>query len=42
MFFLHEHIGHNYSLDFIMLKGMVHPKMKIKSLITHPHPVPTP
>jgi len=24
------------------LKGLVHPKMKIKSLITHPHAVPTP
>jgi len=23
-------------------KGLVHPKMKIKSLITHPHAVPTP
>jgi len=23
-------------------KGIVHPKMKIKSLITHPHAVPTP
>jgi len=23
-----------------MIKGLVHPKMKIKSLITHPHPVP--
>jgi len=25
-----------------VLKGLVHPKMKIKSLITHPHAVPTP
>jgi len=25
-----------------LLKGLVHPKMKIKSLITHPHAVPTP
>jgi len=24
------------------VKGLVHPKMKIKSLITHPHAVPTP
>jgi len=24
-----------------MFKGLVHPKMKIKSLITHPHAVPT-
>jgi len=24
------------------IKGLVHPKMKIKSLITHPHAVPTP
>jgi len=23
-------------------KGLIHPKMKIKSLITHPHAVPTP
>jgi len=23
-------------------KGLVHPKMKIKSLIAHPHAVPTP
>jgi len=23
-------------------KGLVHPKLKIKSLITHPHAVPTP
>jgi len=27
---------------FKQLKGMVHPKMKIKSLITHTHAVPTP
>jgi len=27
---------------FSTLKGLVHPKMKIKSLITHPHAVPTP
>jgi len=26
----------------IKIKGLVHPKMKIKSLITHPHAVPTP
>jgi len=25
-----------------LVKGLVHPKMKIKSLITHPHAVPTP
>jgi len=25
-----------------LIKGLVHPKMKIKSLITHPHAVPTP
>jgi len=25
-----------------VLNGLVHPKMKIKSLITHPHAVPTP
>jgi len=24
------------------LKGLVHPKMKMKSLITHPHADPTP
>jgi len=24
-----------------VFKGLVHPKMKIKSLITHPHAVPT-
>jgi len=24
------------------IKGLVHPKRKIKSLITHPHAVPTP
>jgi len=24
------------------IKGLVHPKIKIKSLITHPHAVPTP
>jgi len=24
------------------IKGIVHPKMKIKSLITYPHAVPTP
>jgi len=24
------------------IKGLVHPKMKIKSVITHPHAVPTP
>jgi len=27
--------------DFL-LKGLVHPKMKILSVITHPHVVPTP
>jgi len=27
--------------SFFALKGFVHPKMKIKSLITHPHAVPT-
>jgi len=26
----------------IAFKGIVHPKMKMKSLITHPHGVPTP
>jgi len=26
----------------LCLKGIVHPKMKIKSLITHPHAVPIP
>jgi len=26
----------------LIFKGLVHPKMKIKSLITHPHAVPTP
>jgi len=33
-----------WSLEVIefSLKGLVHPKMKIKSLITHPHAVPTP
>jgi len=25
-----------------VVKGLVHPKMKIKSLITPPHAVPTP
>jgi len=25
-----------------VVKGLVHPKMEIKSLITHPHAVPTP
>jgi len=24
-----------------VIKGLVHPKVKIKSLITHPHAVPT-
>jgi len=28
--------------DQVGFKGLVHPKMKIKSLITHPHAVPTP
>jgi len=27
---------------YTLFKGLVHPKMKIKSLITHPHAVPTP
>jgi len=31
--------GMAFPVDF---KGLVHPKMKIKSLITHPHAVPTP
>jgi len=26
----------------LVVKELVHPKMKIKSLITHPHAVPTP
>jgi len=25
----------------VLLKGLVHPKMKILSVITHPHVVPT-
>jgi len=29
-------------MDSDLLKGLAHPKMKIKSLITHPHAVPTP
>jgi len=28
--------------QMVFVKGLVHPKMKIKSLITHPHAVPTP
>jgi len=31
-------LRHNY----IDLKGLVHPKMKILSVVTHPHVVPTP
>jgi len=31
----------SFSVDYAF-KGIVHPKMKIKSLITHPHAVPTP
>jgi len=31
------HIMRNH----LIFKGLVHPKMKIKSLITHPHAVPT-
>jgi len=27
---------------FLKLKGLVHPKMKILSVFTHPHVVPTP
>jgi len=29
-------------MEPVVFKGLVHPKMKIKSLITHPHAVPTP
>ncbi len=29
-------------LDDITFKGIVHPKMKIPALITHPHVVPNP
>jgi len=28
--------------SLLLLKGLVHPKMKILSVITHPHVVPTP
>jgi len=31
-----------FQLESRILKRLVHPKMKIKSLITHPHAVPTP
>jgi len=31
-----------YTYESVFIKGLVHPKMKIKSLITHPHDVPTP
>jgi len=29
-------------LKEVQIEGLVHPKMKIKSLITHPHAEPTP
>jgi len=29
-------------ITFPQVKGLVYPNMKIKSLITHPHAVPTP
>jgi len=39
-------IQYNFSIDSWdicgRLKGLVHPKMKMKSLITHPHAVPIP
>jgi len=37
--------SHHSWLDFtfhLSLKGLVHPKMKIMSLMTHPHGVPSP
>jgi len=34
--------GLNQKKGHFDLKGLVHPTMKIKSLITHPHTVPTP
>jgi len=36
-----QHVTTSY-LQENEFKGLVHPKMKIKSLITHPHAVPTP
>jgi len=36
-----EKLLYNFQEKFIFIKGIVHPKMKIKSLITHPHAVPT-
>jgi len=30
------------SSKWIQIKGLVHPKMKILSVFTHPHVVPTP
>jgi len=35
-------IVNHSAVHVYLLKGLVHPKMKIKSLITHPHAVPTP
>ncbi len=35
-----EGVCHSHRLN--SLKGVVHPKMKIQSLITHPHVVPNP
>jgi len=31
-----------YRKQGIALKGLVHPKMKMMSLITHPHVIPNP
>ncbi len=34
--------GTQEPVRFDIIKGIVHPKMKILSLITHPHVVPNP
>jgi len=31
-----------FGINSLLVKGLVHPKMKILSVFTHPHVVPTP
>jgi len=38
----YAYISQQYTHFPGFIKGLVHPKMKIKSLITHPRAVPTP
>jgi len=39
---MHENKNNCHEIVKNNLKGLVHPKMKILSVFTHPHVVPTP